>query len=77
MALEQALLKILACPVDKGALLYFDDEMVLYNPRLRRLYRINDNVPEMLAHEAETVSSEEHSRLLHRASSGLAVETQR
>jgi uncharacterized protein len=75
MALEQALLKILACPVDKGRLLYFDDEMTLYNPRLRRRYPIKDNVPVLLAQQAETVSAEEHSRLLHRARIGQAVTT--
>jgi uncharacterized protein len=75
MALEQALLKILACPVDKGGLLYFDDEMTLYNPRLRRRYPIKDNVPVLLAQHAETVSAEEHSRLLQRARVGQAVVT--
>jgi uncharacterized protein len=75
VALEPALLKILVCPVDKGSLLYFDDEMMLYNPRLRRRYRISNDVPVMLAHHAETVSSDEHSRLLQRASSGQAVQT--
>lgn len=76
MALDHALLKILACPVDKGSLLYFDDERLLYNPRLRRRYPIRGNVPVMLADQAETVSDAEHSRLLHRASSGAAVPTQ-
>lgn len=75
MALEQALLKILACPVDKGGLLYFDDEMTLYNPRLRRRYPIKDNVPVLLAQHAETVSAEEHSRLLQRARTGQAITT--
>jgi uncharacterized protein YbaR (Trm112 family) len=75
MALEEALLKILACPVDKGSLLYFADERALYNPRLRRRYRISGNVPMMLAQEAETVSAAEHSRLLERASAGVAIQT--
>jgi uncharacterized protein len=74
VALEQALLEILVCPVDKGALLYFDDENLLYNPRLRRRYWIRDNVPVMLAHEAETVTEAEHSRLLRRAGDS-AVQT--
>ena len=76
MALEAGLLKILACPVDKGSLLYFDDERVLYNPRLRRRYQISDGVPQMLAQQAETVSSaEEHARLLARAQAGGGVQT--
>ena len=34
MALDPKLLEILACPKDKGPLLYFADEESLYNPRL-------------------------------------------
>ena len=75
MALEQALLDILVCPVDKGGLLYFADEKVLYNPRLRRRYQIRDDVPVMLANSAETLADEEHTRLLRRASDGEAVQT--
>ena len=75
MALEQALLDILVCPVDKGGLLYFADEKALYNPRLRRRYQIRDDVPVMLAHRAETLTDEEHARLLRRASDGEAVQT--
>jgi len=70
--LEQALLDILVCPVDKGSLLYFDDENLLYNPRLRRRYQIRDDIPVMLAHEAETVDDEEHARLLRLAADGAA-----
>lgn len=75
MALDAALLKILACPVDKGSLLYFDDEPSLYNPRLRRRYRITNGVPELLVQEAEAVGTEEHSRLMDRAQAGEAVPT--
>lgn len=75
MALEQALLHILVCPVDKGGLWYFDDENLLYNPRLRRRYQIRDDVPVMLAHEAVTVTDEEHARLLRRASDSRAIQT--
>jgi len=75
VALEQALLDILACPVDKGGLLYFADEKVLYNPRLRRRYQIRDDVPVMLAHRADTLTDEEHLRLLRRAGDGEAVQT--
>jgi uncharacterized protein YbaR (Trm112 family)/NRPS condensation-like uncharacterized protein len=77
MALEPALLKILACPVDKGSLLYYADEGTLYNPRLRRRYQIRNEVPVMLAHQAESVTVDEHTRLMHLAGTGKAVETQR
>ena len=43
---------MLACPVDKGPLLWFDDEDVLYNPRLRRRYARRDGIPVMLVDEA-------------------------
>jgi uncharacterized protein YbaR (Trm112 family) len=63
MALDPLLLEILACPEDKGPLLYFEDEDTLYNPRLRRRYRILDGIPVMLVDEAETVDEDEHLRL--------------
>lgn len=75
MALDGSLLKILACPVDKGSLLYFRNEMFLYNPRLRRRYRVADGIPVMLAHEAEPVSEAEHSRLIQLANASGAVST--
>ena len=67
MALNPRLLEILACPEDKGPLLYFADEDSLYNPRLHRRYRIVDDIPIMLIDEAETVPDEEHERLLAKA----------
>ena len=63
MALEDALLDILVCPIDKRGLLYFADEAVLYNPRLRWLYRIEDGIPLMLANQAVAVPEQEHQRL--------------
>jgi uncharacterized protein YbaR (Trm112 family) len=67
MALDPMLLEILACPEDKGPLLYFVDEDALYNPRLRRRYAIRDGIPVMLIDEAETVSDAEHERLTAKA----------
>ena len=69
MALDPLLLEILACPEDKGPLLYFQDENALYNPRLKRRYAIRDDIPIMLIDEAETVSDDEHARLLAKAES--------
>ena len=72
MALDPQLLQILACPQDKGPLLYFADENALYNERLQRRYRIEDDIPIMLIDEAETVDDTEHDRLLAlAASSGI------
>jgi uncharacterized protein YbaR (Trm112 family) len=69
MALDPQLLDILACPEDKGPLLYFEDEAALYNPRLKRRYDIRDDIPVMLIDEATTVDEAEHQRLLAKAES--------
>ena len=67
MALDRLLLDILACPEDKGPLLYFEDEDGLYNPRLNRRYPIRNGIPVMLLDEAETVDGAEHERLVAKA----------
>jgi uncharacterized protein YbaR (Trm112 family) len=67
MALDPKLLEILACPEDKGPLLYFADESALYNPRLKRRYRVQDDIPIMLIDEAETVDDAEDRRLTEKA----------
>jgi uncharacterized protein YbaR (Trm112 family) len=67
MALDPQLLDILACPEDKGPLLYFESEDALYNPRLKRKYAIKDDIPIMLIDEAETVDDAEDQRLLAKA----------
>jgi len=63
VALDPKLLEILACPEDKGPLLYLPDEDSLYNPRLHRRYAIRDDIPIMLVDEAETVDDAEHQRI--------------
>jgi uncharacterized protein len=73
MALEDALLDILVCPIDKRGLLYFADDAVLYNPRLRWLYRIEDGIPLMLASEAVPVPEQEHQRLMTCARRGAVT----
>jgi uncharacterized protein YbaR (Trm112 family) len=67
MALDPLLLEILACPEDKGPLLYFEDEGTLYNPRLQRRYEVRDDIPNMLIDEAEAVDDAEHERLTAKA----------
>ena len=59
--LDEKLLAILVCPADRGPLLHCDD--VLYNPRLRRAYRIEDGIPVLLVDEARDVDDDEHARL--------------
>jgi uncharacterized protein YbaR (Trm112 family) len=67
MALDPKLLEILACPEDKGPLLYFEADDFLYNPRLHRKYNIQDDIPVMLIDEAEAVDDEEHDRVMAKA----------
>jgi uncharacterized protein YbaR (Trm112 family) len=61
--LDDALLDILVCPADRGPLLLVDEGRKLYNPRLRRAYRIDDGIPVLLVDEARDVDDEEHARL--------------
>lgn len=67
MTLDPALISILACPKDKGPLLYFGQENFLYNPRLQLRYLIKDNIPIMLVEEAQTLSDSEHLEIIQRA----------
>jgi uncharacterized protein YbaR (Trm112 family) len=66
MSLDPTLLEILACPEDKGPLYYFEDEQILYNPRLTRRYEIRDDIPILLVDEAVTVEPAEHERIMGR-----------
>jgi uncharacterized protein len=67
MSLDPLLLDVLACPVDKGPLLWFEDEDILYNPRLKKSYAVDDGVPVLLVDEAADVGDVEHERLLAKA----------
>ena len=75
MALDPLLIEVLADPVDKGPLLWFEDEDVLYNPRLRKAYVVRDGVPVLLVDEATDVGDAEHERLSAKAAAGGVPET--
>lgn len=75
MALDPLLIEVLADPVDKGPLLWFEDEDVLYNPRLRKAYVVRDGVPVLLVDEATDVGDAEHERLTAKAAAGGVPET--
>ncbi|MEV5317286.1 Trm112 family protein [Streptomyces sp. NPDC052687] len=74
MTPDDPLLRILACPLDKGPLHLLRREEAgagtredaLYNPRLRRRYPIVDGIPQLLPSSGEQVSEEEHEELLRR-----------
>jgi len=63
--IDDTLLKILVCPADRGPLLLIGE--LLYNPRLRRAYRIEDGIPVLLVDEARDVDDDEHARLMAQA----------
>ncbi len=68
--LDDSLLSILVCPADRSPLLLVSEESgaeLLYNPRLRRAYRIEDGIPVLLIDEARDVDDDEHARLMARA----------
>ena len=75
MTLDPLLIEVLACPEDKGPLLYFADEGVLFNPRLHRTYPVRDGIPVMLIDEATTVDATEDARLAAKAEAGASVQT--
>jgi uncharacterized protein YbaR (Trm112 family) len=60
--IDETLLSILVCPSDRGPLLLVGQ--LLYNPRLRRAYRIEDGIPVLLVDEAIEVGDDEHARLM-------------
>ncbi|MCC3314416.1 Trm112 family protein [Nocardia africana] len=61
--LDPTLLSLLACPEDKGPLSLVrdaDGNSVLYNPRLRRAYPVDNGIPVLLVDEARAVGDAEH-----------------
>ena len=75
MSLDPQLLEILACPQDKGPLLYFADESLLYNPRLQRGYEVRSDIPIMLIDEALVIDDPEHERLMAKAAANTITPT--
>jgi uncharacterized protein YbaR (Trm112 family) len=69
---DDPLLKILACPLDKGPLHLLvpesslTEDEALYNPRLHRRYPIVDGIPQLLPSSGEQVTEDEHEELLKR-----------
>ncbi|MGU3651517.1 Trm112 family protein [Mycolicibacterium sp. A43C] len=71
VTLDAQLLEILVCPEDRGPLHHVPGEC-LYNPRLRRAYRIDAGIPVLLIDEAITIADDaEHARLIASAQTDL------
>ncbi|MFI1585385.1 Trm112 family protein [Embleya sp. NPDC020630] len=64
---DNPLLRILACPLDKGPLTLLVAEDALYNPRLRRRYPIVAGIPQLLPSSGVPVSDDEHARITRRS----------
>ena len=56
--MDKKLLDILACPVCKGPLLYMKDEQELVCKVDRLAFRIENDIPVMLAEEARAIPVE-------------------
>ncbi|GGU57469.1 hypothetical protein GCM10010211_22830 [Streptomyces albospinus] len=61
---DDPLLKILACPIDKGPLCLLAPDDALYNPRLRRRYPILDGIPQLLPSSGVQLTDAEHEHVL-------------
>ena len=57
--MDKKLLEILACPVCKGPLLYMKEDQELICKVDRLAFRIEDDIPVMLADEARAIPPEE------------------
>lgn len=75
MPLDPLLIEVLACPVDKGPLLWFEDENLLYNPRLKKGYEVRDDIPVLLVEESRDVEDAEHERLVAKAAADAVPRT--
>ncbi len=59
MALDPRLTATLVCPVCKGAIVWDADNSVLVCPRCKLAFEVKDNIPNMIAEEAKTLSDEQ------------------
>ena len=60
--MDTKLLELLVCPVTKGPLIYLRDQQELLSRSARLAYPVRDGIPNLLEHEARTISDEEATR---------------
>lgn len=70
--MDPKLLDILVCPADRGPLI--DVDGCLYNPRLRKAYRIEAGIPVLLVDEATDIGPDEHRRLMALAGADASLD---
>lgn len=59
MSLDPRLTATLVCPVCKGAIVWDADNSMLVCPRCKLAFEVKDNIPNMIAEEAKTLSDEQ------------------
>ncbi|MER6615781.1 Trm112 family protein [Streptomyces xantholiticus] len=67
MDADDPLLRILACPLDKGPLTLLQEQNILYNPRLQLSYPIVDGIPQLLPSSGNRVTEDDHAKYLRTA----------
>ncbi|MEI6700859.1 MAG: Trm112 family protein [Actinomycetota bacterium] len=75
MPLDPFLVGLLACPLDKEPLHYFEADELLYNPRLKKSFRVEGTIPVLLPSEATDVDDATAKRLDEAIAKGKGVVT--
>ena len=76
MPLDPVLIDVLACPIDKGPLWWFEDaRSSCTTPALKKAYAVHDGIPVLLVDEAVDATDADHERWSARAAAGGVPET--
>jgi uncharacterized protein YbaR (Trm112 family) len=66
MAIDKELLEILRCPESHAPLVLEGDFLVSTDPRTRRRYKIEDEIPNMILEESEVMAEPEWIEVMRR-----------
>ncbi len=66
MAVDPKLLEILVCPETKAPLVLDGETLVSTDPKTRRRYRIEDDIPIMLIDESEVLNESEWQAIMQK-----------
>jgi len=66
MPIDPKLLEILVCPDTKAPLVLDGDTLISTDPKTRRCYRIEDDIPIMLIDESEILDEEKWREIMKR-----------